>query len=170
MKWLSQSDHSICISALLEVIYLCILPINIYIMSSRFLSLDCWQGRNPRQLSRELSNCFSFLRKFTSRSKLYLNPFSQTLRRVRPHVQFRATTENVSSQLYTFSCAQLKNCRLVLCCFHSNLSFRVLSRRSTDRHVARTRPKPCNISRCSPLNRLQNELWETAENNTTRKV
>ena len=73
---------------------------------------------------------------------------------------FRATTENVSSQLYTFSCAQLKNGRLVLCCVHSDLSFRVLSRRSRDRHVARTKPKPCNISRCSPLNRLQNARHE----------
>ena len=37
----------------------------------------------------------------------------------------------------------------------SDLSFRVLSRWSTDRHVACTRPQPCNISHCSPLNRPQ---------------
>ena len=61
-------------------------------------------------------------------------------------------------QLYTFSClylvekkfTRLKNCRLVLCSMFktvNDLSFRVLSRRSTDRHVARTRPQPCSISR-----------------------
>ena len=65
---------------------------------------------------------------------------------------------NVSSQLYTFSClyllekkcTRLKNCRLVLCSMFktvNDLSFRVLSRRSTDRHVVRTRPQPCSISR-----------------------
>ena len=43
--------------------------------------------------------------------------------------------QNVSSQLYTISCAQLKNCHLVLCYVQSDLSFRVLSRQSTDRHV-----------------------------------
>ena len=29
----------------------------------------------------------------------------------------------------------------------NDLSFRVLSRRSTDRHIAHTRPQPCSISR-----------------------
>ena len=37
----------------------------------------------------------------------------------------------------------------------SDLSFRVLSRRSTDHHVARTRSQPCDISRYSPMNRPQ---------------
>ena len=66
---------------------------------------------------------------------------------------------NVSSQLYTFSClyllekkcTRLKNCWLVLCSMFktvNDLSFRVLSRWSTDRHVVRTRPQPCSIS-CS---------------------
>ena len=44
---------------------------------------------------------------------------------------------------------RLKNCRLVLCSMFktvNDLSFRVLSRRSTDRHVARTRPHSCSIS------------------------
>ena len=44
--------------------------------------------------------------------------------------------------------------RLVLY-VQNDLSFRVLSRWSTDRHVACTRPQPCNISHCSPLNRPQ---------------
>ena len=65
---------------------------------------------------------------------------------------------NVSSQLYTFSCLYLlekkctrfKNCRLVLCSMFktvNDLSFRVLSRRLTDRHIVRTRPQLCSISR-----------------------
>ena len=65
---------------------------------------------------------------------------------------------NVSSQLYTFSClyllekkcTRLKNCWLVLCSMFKtvkDLSFRVLSRRSTDRHVVCTKAQPCSISR-----------------------
>ena len=65
---------------------------------------------------------------------------------------------NVSSQLCAFSClcllgkkcTRLKNCWLVLYSMFktvNDLSFRVLSRRSTDRHVVRTRPQPCSISR-----------------------
>ena len=66
---------------------------------------------------------------------------------------------NVLSQLYTFSClyllekkcTRLKNCRLVLCSMFktiNDLYFHDLSRRSTDRHVVRTRPQLCSIS-CS---------------------
>ena len=65
---------------------------------------------------------------------------------------------NVSSQLYTYSClyllekkcTRLKDCWLVLYSMFktvNDLSFRVLSRRSTDRHVVRTRRQPCSISR-----------------------
>ena len=78
------------------------------------------------------------------------------------HVPSFVWLPNVSSQLYiTFSClfllekkcTQLKKCSLVLCSmFKTNLSFRVLSRRLTDRHyVAHTRPQPCSISCSSPL-------------------
>ena len=38
---------------------------------------------------------------------------------------------------------------------HSKRSFLLHSRRSTDSHVGRTRPQPCSISRCSPLNHPQ---------------
>ena len=67
-----------------------------------------------------------------------------------PYIRGFVRLPNVSSQLYTFSCLyllekkcnRLNNCRLV----QNDLSFRVLSRRSTDHHVARTRPQPCSIS------------------------
>ena len=73
------------------------------------------------------------------------------------YTQFHKTAK-CFSQLYTFSClyllekkcTRLKNFRLVLCSMFktvNDLSFRVLSRRSTDRHVVRTRPQPCSISR-----------------------
>ena len=84
------------------------------------------------------------------------------------HISSFVELQNVSSQLYTFSCAQLKNCRLVLCYVQSDLSFRVLSRRSTDRHVA-----PCcshqattvqHFSSQSPESSAKRTLWETAKN------
>ena len=68
------------------------------------------------------------------------------------HIRSFVQLQNVSSQLYTSSCTQLKKC----CFAKSDLSFRVLSRRSTNRHIARTRPQWCHISRCSPLNCPQN--------------
>ena len=89
------------------------------------------------------------------------------------HIRSFIQLQNVSCQLYTFSCAQLRNFCLVLCYVQSDLSFRVLSRRSTDRHVqARTRSQLCNISHCSPLNRSQNAHYAegNAENNTTGKL
>ena len=90
------------------------------------------------------------------------------------HISSFVQLKNVSSQLYTFSCAQLKNCCLVLCYVQSDLSFCVLSRRSTDRHVA-----PCcshqattvqHFSSQSPESSAKRTLWETAKNNTTEKV
>ena len=63
-----------------------------------------------------------------------------------PFIRSFVRLPNVSSQLYTFSCA-LKNCRLVLC-----LMFKTISK---DRHVAHTRPPLCSISRPSSLNRPQ---------------
>ena len=65
---------------------------------------------------------------------------------------------NLSSQLFTFSCLHLlekkctplKNHCLVLCSKWS--SFRVMSRRSTDYHVTRTKLQPCSTSHSSPLN------------------
>ena len=76
----------------------------------------------------------------------------------RLYTQFNETAI-VLCQLNPFSCLYLlekkytrfkKNCRLVLCSMFktvNDLSFRDLSRRSTDRHVVCIRPQLCSISR-----------------------
>ena len=57
-----------------------------------------------------------------------------------PYTQFHATSKCFKSTLYLLLWPT-ERCRLVLWSKRS-FSFRVLSRRSTDRHVARTRPHP----------------------------
>ena len=85
------------------------------------------------------------------------------------HIRSFVRLLNVSSQLYSFSCTQLKTCHLVLCSMFKTIiiSFCVLSRWSTDHHVACTRPQPCSTSPSSPLNcpqYVQCMLWETTKN------
>ena len=63
-----------------------------------------------------------------------------------PYSQFRAPTEKLlfGSLLYV----------------ENNRNFLILLRRSTDCHVAFTRPQPCSISHSSPLNCLQYVCYE----------
>ena len=73
----------------------------------------------------------------------------------RLYTQFRATAKYFKSTLYLllslpFGEEMYPTEKLPfgsLLYVQNDLSFRVLSRRSTDRHVARTRPQPCSISR-----------------------
>ena len=58
-----------------------------------------------------------------------------------------AHMEAPGNEWLTFSCARLKNCRLLLCS--------VFKMTSTDRHVPCTRPQPCSISLSSSLSRSQ---------------
>ena len=64
------------------------------------------------------------------------------------HLPLKNHDEQIECRLYTQFHKTAK--WLVLCSMFktvNDLSFRVLSRRSTDRHVVRTRPQPCSISR-----------------------
>ena len=83
------------------------------------------------------------------------------------HIRSLVWLPNVSSQLYTLfflyllekNCTRLKNCRLVLCSIFNMVFPFAFWRRSTDRHVARTRPQLCSISCSSPLNPCWVQHW-----------
>ena len=72
-----------------------------------------------------------------------------------PYSQFRAPTEKL-----LFGS---------LLCVQNVLSFCILSKRSTDRHVDRSRPKPCSISRSNPLNRPQYLCYRKPQKKTRRR-
>ena len=106
-------------------------------------------------------------------SRTRLGPFALTNKIKCKHADYLYTktqaTAKCQSTLYLLLCPTKKLLFGSLLFVQNDLSFHILSRRSTDCQVARTRPQLCSIS-CSipPELSATRMLWETAEKTKLR--